>query len=263
MRPECIYKYESCSLRNLRNLKNQVVYFGAPSNFNDPYDCALDPRIRVPEDEDIDQLRKALLSTEDAPEKIKAELEKIEDDDLRAILINRSQEILEKHAQQFLDQRGVACFSEINDDLLMWSHYADRYTGYCLGFNTRYDPFGRLKRVEYADEMPEIDAVSSMIENEFSQMLKLFLTKSNSWAYEREWRCMHERAGTEFGYRAEALESVFFGPEMPRDCLEIICLILQGHNSGVRFWKGERDRTKFRVHFNEFTYTREIDVPSK
>lgn len=260
MRPDRIYKYESCTLRSLRNLKNQAIYFGAPSNFNDPYDCALDPRIRVPEEDDLAELRQALLATGDAPEEIKAELEKIEDGELRALLLNRSQEILEKHAQEFLDQRGVACFSEINDDLLMWSHYADRYTGYCLGFNTRYDPFSRIQKVEYFDAMPEIDAVSSMIRNEFSQMLQLFLTKSSSWAYEREWRCMHESAGTEFTYEPQALESVFFGPEMPRDCLEIICLILQGQNSDVRFWKGERDRTQFRVQFTEFSYTRTIDA---
>lgn len=216
----------------------------------------------MPEEDDLAKLRQALLSTEDAPEEIKAELERIDDDDLQALLLNRSQEILQKHAQEFLDQRGVACFSEVNDDLLMWSHYADRYTGYCLGFNTQYDPFSRIQPVEYSDAMPEIDAVSSMIRNEYSEMLKLFLTKSSSWAYEREWRCMHESAGTEFLYEPKALESVFFGPEMPQDCLGIICLILQGQNTDVRLWKGERDRTQFRIQFKEFSYTRAIDGTS-
>lgn len=261
MKPDVIFKYEPCSLQSLRNLKNQVIYFGAPSNFNDPYDCALDPRIKVPEDEDIARLREALLNTEDAPQEIKEELQKINDGDLRTMVLGRSQEILQKHGEQFLNQRGVACFSEINDDLLMWSHYADRYRGFCLGFNTNYDPFKKLERVEYSESMPEIDAVTSMIENEYSQMLKLFLTKSKSWSYEREWRCMHDRAGTEFVYKPEALEAVYFGPAMDLECLEIICLILQGQNRGVRFWKGERDRNDFRLRFTEFSYTRLIDAP--
>mgnify|MGYP002227506002 FL=1 len=29
----------------------------------------------------------------------------------------------------------VGCFSERNDSLLMWSHYADEHRGLCIGYN--------------------------------------------------------------------------------------------------------------------------------
>lgn len=263
MIPEVIYKYEACSVQSLANLKNQVVYFGAPSNFNDPYDCALDPKIRLPEDEGLAELRKSLLNADDVPPHIREELEAIDNRRLKEILLDRSRQILQKHAADFLNRRGVACFSEVNDNLLMWSHYADRYRGFCLGFRTSFDPFSGIQRVQYSDKMPELDVVSPFIDNDFSQLLSLFLTKSIDWSYEREWRCMHDRAGTEFCYESEALEGVYFGPEMKQEFIEIICLILQGQNSHVRFWKGERDRDKFKVNFKEFDYIRAIDASER
>lgn len=263
MIPDVIFKYEECSLQSIRNLKNQVIYFGAPSNFNDPYDCALDPKIRAPKDQDIADLKRALLLEDDLPAEIRQDLEKIEDDSFREIILARSQEVLRTHAQEFLSRRGVACFSEVNDNLLMWSHYSGSYQGFCLGFRTDFDPFRKIQRVSYSEQMPEIDVALAMMKNEFSQMLDLFLTKSKHWGYEREWRCMHERAGTEFCYVPGALEGVYFGPEIAQDCLEIICLIVQGQNNQVRFWKGERDPREFKVSFREFTYTRAIDAPSQ
>jgi len=221
MLPNVIYKYEACSLQSIRNLKNQVIYFGAPSNFNDPYDCALDPKIRVPEDKDVADLKRALLLEDDLPPEIRQELETIEDGRFKEIILARSQEVLQTHAQEFLNSRGVACFTEVNENILMWSHYADSYRGFCLGFRTDLDPFRKIQKVSYSDDMPEMDVALSMMKNDFSQMLDLFLTKSKHWAYEREWRCMHERAGTEFCYVPEALEGVYFGPEIAQDCLEI------------------------------------------
>ena len=35
-----------------------------------------------------------------------------------------------------LYERGVCCFSEKKDDILMWSHYADGHKGFCLEFIT-------------------------------------------------------------------------------------------------------------------------------
>ena len=32
---------------------------------------------------------------------------------------------------------GMACFSENHKNELMWAHYADNYTGICIGYNAR------------------------------------------------------------------------------------------------------------------------------
>ena len=54
--------------------------------------------------------------------------------------------------------RGLICFSQRWRNPLLWSHYANRHRGICLGFEV---PKGLLGRVEYVkdriSEYPEID----------------------------------------------------------------------------------------------------------
>lgn len=52
--PRLLYKYEPFSTQSLLNLKRQVIYFGSPLMFNDPYDCALTPNIVIPSDEELE-----------------------------------------------------------------------------------------------------------------------------------------------------------------------------------------------------------------
>ena len=52
-KPKYLYKYEAISKQSLENLKNQIIYFASPSKFNDPFDCAINPRIPEISDEDI------------------------------------------------------------------------------------------------------------------------------------------------------------------------------------------------------------------
>lgn len=41
---------------------------------------------------------------------------------------------IERLTQKFLQKSAVSCFSETNDDFLMWSHYSSRHSGICLEF---------------------------------------------------------------------------------------------------------------------------------
>ena len=90
-------------------------------------------------------------------------------------------------------------------------------------------------------------------------MLDFFCTKSESWRYESEWRSFDDHAGTLFTYETAALESVFFGPDIDIQSMEIVCLILAGQNPDVKLWKGKRSEDKFEVIFENFTYTSYVD----
>lgn len=57
LKPSRIFKYEAFTARSLQNLKEQIIYFGSPPNFNDPYDCSLSPGIKEIMDQDIERLR--------------------------------------------------------------------------------------------------------------------------------------------------------------------------------------------------------------
>jgi hypothetical protein len=255
--PSRLYKYESLTVQTLRNLKGQVLYFGSPQDFADPYDCALTPNIRTPSDAEVESVRKLYLEKPSTSSLEREQLESVSDVEFRDILMRMS-DLFEKHVSEFRKERGVTCFSEVNDDLLMWSHYGGRYKGICLEFSTEsrpFDTFDKIRQVHYVETPPELDLARILVERDFGAIIDdLFCTKSVSWSYEREWRAIHKTAGQEYIYPTEALTGVFFGPDIDARSMEIVCLILRSQNESVRFWRGTCSTTEFRVLFSEFTY---------
>ena len=123
--------------------------------------------------------------------------------------------------------RHVACFSEKNDSSLMWGHYADSHTGFCIEYNfaevlkwcekecknilgcksfmlnypiapviysdTRFDATEYMQVIlqDYASKK----IGCSMKEFYYPDVLtitKSILTKSSDWSYEKEWRLVSE-----------------------------------------------------------------------
>ncbi|MBL4832339.1 MAG: DUF2971 domain-containing protein [Pseudomonas sp.] len=251
--PEKLYKYEAFSVQSLLNLKNQVVYFAPPSGFNDPYDCALKADIEEMKPEETEKFKSIYLA-KDWPDHVKEALESKSPDELRPMLMRGARAACEEVIEKFIKSRGVSCFSEVNDELLMWAHYSDKYKGFCLEFDTSTELFEKAKKVKYADEMPTLNALSVFTDGKRGEVLDLFCTKSSAWKYEHEWRVLHSEAGTAYTYPSEVLTGVYFGPNVSRDVLEVICLVLKGQNPSVRFWQGERSPSTFKVEFQEFTY---------
>lgn len=93
-----------------------------------------------------------------------------------------------------LDRTGIFCLSEVNNDTLMWSHYADSHRGVCIEYATSDDLlFGcELIRVRYATKYP---ALSSSDTPDRKYIRKYLSTKSNRWKHEREWRIIHHDPG--------------------------------------------------------------------
>ncbi|MCK4375269.1 MAG: DUF2971 domain-containing protein, partial [Candidatus Brocadiae bacterium] len=99
------------------------------------------------------------------------------------------QERLAQFTEQLRNQVGMVCLSEISNDLLMWSHYADGHRGVCVEFTAReprhVDFIGSAQPVTYKDEIPQVKLYT-----DDTQILvrAAVLTKASHWAYEKEWR---------------------------------------------------------------------------
>ena len=137
----------------------------------------------------------------------------------------------------------------------MWSHYGGQYKGMCLEFRTELEPFNKLLKVRYTKTMPQIDIVDLMKNKSWEQFFTLIATKSDCWSYELEWRAIHQAANTMFTYFPEALKAIYFGPDIPAQDRDMICVIMAGQNSTVEFFSGVRSKTEFKVEFEKFTYT--------
>jgi Protein of unknown function (DUF2971) len=258
--PTFLYKYEALSTQSLLNLKSQIIYFGSPLNFNDPYDCALTPNIEIPADSEIETIRQHYLKQDQLPGKSRQELETLGAAMLGEGFRKATQDALDIAIQEFLTTKGVACFSERNDNLLMWSHYGGHYKGFCLQFATSSEAFQKISKVRYSPVLPRINVAEILLDPKFQLVQKLFCTKSEAWAYEEEWRAIHHVAGTKFGYPPDTLAGIYFGPDIDRQSLEIVCLILAGQNPHVKLWRGHRSTTEFRVLFENFTYSSHLDA---
>lgn len=259
--PLRLYKYEAFTAQALENLKNHSLYFASPSGFNDPYDCAVFPSVKEPSDAEVERIRTHYLGKNDLPEKARREFEHLGVAGLRVLLLRQGQNVLDQAVTDFLSKRGVTCFSERNDSLLMWGHYGGRFKGFCLEFQTDREPLIKARQVRYAEDMPQVDLIPLLCGDEDSdEILNLYCTKALDWQYEKEWRCIHNEARTIYTYPAEALTGVFIGPDAAFASFEILALIVMNQNPGVKLWQGQRSKSEFSVVFDQVTYTPHLEA---
>ncbi len=248
--PQTIFKYEPFALRAIQNLKASSVYFAPPAVFNDPYDCAITASIADASHDEVEQLRTEFSTSGAYTQEVRDANSHLDLDEFETQIRRGAQVVIDKARNDFLRKRGVTCFSETNDNLLMWSHYGGQYKGFCLEFRTDFEPFSKLQGVSYVTEMPQFP-LSDFIRNEnHTQLMKrMFLTKSSAWAYEKEWRVFHAEAETLFPYKREALKAIYFGPDIAAQDRDLLCLILHCQNPDAELWIGSRSSTAFRVEF--------------
>lgn len=98
-----------------------------------------------------------------------------------------------------LNNTCITSFSETQRNLLMWAHYSAQHKGVCIGYGTDVlkdeNSDATLKKVNYDDilydqeHFDEIESMKSFDSDETSSFCyRLFTTKSNDWAYEKEHR---------------------------------------------------------------------------
>ncbi len=152
-----------------------------------------------------------------------------------------------------LKRPGVSCFSDNNDNILMWAHYAESFKGYCLEFRTDNDFFDTVEHVKYVKDFMAVDLVPLLLEEAVSTEA-IFLTKSFHWDSESEWRLLSNQQRVSFNYDKDILTAVYFGPRMEKALIEIIYLILEATNSDVKYWLGKLNKGEYRVDFEEYKF---------
>lgn len=169
---------------------------------------------------------------------------------------------------------------------LMWSHYADKFQGVCLGIDPSRLYYGLKKggfRVSYLptretlnpDDYSIVPAITGMVKDEWSQFLAQieFLThKSPAWSYENEVRMIYELQtllshpsyrqipdtpkidGQEYRdavYLPEdAITSVIFGAEcLSKDIQSILAILSEGRYANVRVFCSAIHSSRFTVQY--------------
>ncbi|HEO1801006.1 TPA: DUF2971 domain-containing protein [Acinetobacter baumannii] len=217
--PNYIYKYRSLNDNAVKNVLSRTLWFDTLLQMNDPYEGrhTYNHPLKTPLKEMPDFLKYLLHNNHDIIDKGQYEnilennltLENIlklnlPDNTNLSHMIAAFDHIHENEKQKFhenfLKQIFICSFSEKYDSVLMWAHYSNNHSGFCIEYDLSKVPVMNhfrnfLYPVIYDSELFDISDLIAQKndENEYSNlyMLQAIIRKSPDWAYEHEWRVIH------------------------------------------------------------------------
>jgi hypothetical protein len=237
-KPKNLYKYRSINIHTLNLILANEAYFSIPIEFNDPFDCNISPQIDYTwQKEFIDALRRDNNFTEkDYQDFIKDPEGKMEYG-WKATIDN------------IRNKMRIFCFSEVNNSVLMFSHYADKHKGICLEFVISKDPFfDLLDYVRYQDKTPVFHAFNKNI-NEIHKELEVIelLTKSRTWCYEREWRILKKDPAPINKFHTGTLSAIIFGCQTSYSNKLLIKNIIAKRETPIQLKEAVKKRKSFEL----------------
>ncbi len=265
--PKYLYKYQPFTVESIANLKNRQIWFSKPLGFNDPYDCAIRPDLEI-SDKEYELLFYRYLKNASSDEKRSLYSKYMSDGKLsrefKEVVRSEISKAFDDYRKIVLSERGVTCFSEKMDDVLMWSHYTQGHKGFCLEFDTSFEMFQKVFPVRYSKDIPfakpavvllaETDKERSDILDDLSSgWVQMLTIKADYWAYEKEWRIFHKEGNKLYGYGVNCLTGIYFGVGMDYSHKEIVSMILQ--NSPTKLYEMKKSGSEFRLTYEQVEYT--------
>ena len=168
-----------------RIFTHRDVYFARSSEFNDPYDMYPNLSMECTRAEYKEHLRQALdrhhghLSDVEKRRSMRASLRK------NWPFSKRSKAKRVESYRRFLrEDVGVLSLTTRPDSLLMWGHYAQKHTGFCVEFSPAGTALKSVRRVRYFREPPVVNLITDFL----SVPRLVAQAKAWDWRYEKEWR---------------------------------------------------------------------------
>lgn len=275
------YKYRSLKERKdqdytIINLANNQLYFDYPINFNDPFDSRVYCSFEGTKEEfnektgiNIADLNKEMYKEQNGIIKI----------DYGKLFITDGIKNLHGDVPYVIYPK-ICCFSEVYDDILMWSHYADYHKGICLCFksvkvNNEYwlpistptNQFAHIlfQRVVYHKNVP--DSINLLDEDMKIKMHEFLLDKLLIWNYEQEFRIILDQDSDKrllsedmfekgiIKYHKENLQGIIFGMKIKYENAELVYNTVKENylDKGyiVKFYEAKEVRYKYEVKIDE------------
>jgi hypothetical protein len=228
-----LYKYCAYNANSIAILINKRIWVAKPESLNDPFDCNIK---FTPPEINSDAFSKYLKRTGRSTGNRQNDYE---------TFLEGLQKYIEKDNNKF----GVFSMSQINDNILMWSHYTNQHKGFCIGFVRKKDNLlGDIKKtqpVEYDCNYPEVGPLDENGNYDHSIFTKMLFTKAKNWEYEKEWRLVYDEGDKEEPLPAD-ISSVIFGLRMPEERKATIRNILTGQPN-IRFQRAKEVECQFRL----------------
>lgn len=243
-----------------RILTDNEIYLSSANQFNDPFDSSVPFQYskRAFTKRNIYK-RMLFLAKREYPTLSDDRLKKMCKERLESDFYkdkNYAKEFNEGFVKTVSEEIGVFSLSKDNNNLLMWSHYADSHRGYCIGFDHKMllELSGSLGSVLYRKKFPRI---SVNPKNEALDFLKLFRTKSKEWEYENEYRIiLPKKARKILKYHDECIKEIILGCNIQDKDKKDIIKIAKQKNSNIKFFETKRNSEKYELIIKELNNSR-------
>lgn len=260
-----LYRYRSINSQNLSRIFTHCeLYFAAPREFNDPFDC--NPPFSINKYCKND-LREHFEKKSTCPKVSCSEREALIENNVQAILKDNSlfqSEIITPLISILSEENstlGVLCLSEKPDDILMWSHYTNGHKGIVLQFDRsvlarKNSNFGYCKKVDYDNNTITLRDINRNLNQSNSGKLarQILLKKAKKWKYEKEWRIIVDPSSRKdiancriFTFPKEALTGVILGCEIVPEDEYAIRMWLKEGNHNARIFKAVKDISTYAI----------------
>ena len=236
-----------------RIFTHNELYFGPPSKFNDPFDCKT---LFTCEGSGSAEFRKFFegklkhdfpkLSAEKRRQKVNTLIRKgfYRNTKWRKKQIGIFQRITEAEGEKL----GILCLSEKRDDILMWSHYANGHTGFCLEFDREgFVSWNFCEPIQYRKAYPTCRQFIDKIESKTLHQIFL-LRKSEHWKYEKEWRVIincENPANRTLKFPEELLTGVILGCQMPKAYEDVILRWCCRRKNRLRLYRAVKKENQY------------------
>lgn len=217
--PSCLYKYRALNKYAVENICSSTLWFDSPVNMNDPYDSRhtyssrMDEPIKDPKEFEISLLKmgvdinknpylQELLKGESS---LKMLLDTHLSSDLSLLMQKAFLAVHENGLKQqelnYLDKIFICSLSERYDSVLMWTHYTNNHSGFCVEFELdKIEDENHFKSclypVIYDENMFDLSEYIDNHDkvNNYSNhyIIQSIIRKSLDWSYENEWRIIHQ-----------------------------------------------------------------------
>jgi hypothetical protein len=157
----------------------------------------------------------------------------------KAVFMKEQKSLAQVPISVFIDSLGILSLTKRNDNVLMWSHYANNHMGFVIEFDEGHpffatrnegdDMLSGLTKVKYYEEIPKIDVL-------FDRLFgwdPLFFFKSIKWEYEEELRMIRKLSESDRRIANSTGDIYLFA--LPPECIRSIIL-------GCRMLESEKQK---------------------
>ena len=260
--PNRIFKYRSFDSNgnSINLLQNNRLYFSSPIKFNDPFDCRVAPNYSIGSDKDIYN-KMYEHNKEVYPNLSYGVLRKITGKDFaKNVNIIKNPELFSKRINDMIDQLiGVFTMTEDNENILMWSHYAESHKGFCVEFNPKrlfeicynYIKIGDLivsKKVKYSSTYPLINPYK--VSASYEEYMDWLTVKSSVWEYEKEWRLIYSNHPNEqVDFPDEIIKAIYFGVYCSDENIKMVIELTKNKKVVPKYYKAKLKNNEFGIDF--------------